>query len=62
MASHESDPQPELTRLYAPIFAWNEASQAVARKCSYAKEADLPASAIKAGQVIDRVQYAAYRS
>jgi [ribosomal protein S5]-alanine N-acetyltransferase len=52
---------PELTRLFAPIFAWNEGSQAVARKCGYLKEADLPRSAIKAGRVIDRVQYAAYR-
>ena len=26
--------QPELTRLYAPVFAWNEGSQAVARRCA----------------------------
>jgi RimJ/RimL family protein N-acetyltransferase len=52
---------PEVTRLYAPIFASNEASQAVARKCGYAKEGDLPRSAIKAGRVIDRVLYATYR-
>ena len=52
---------PELTRLFAPIFAWNKASQAVARKAGYRKEADLPQSAIKAGRVIDRVQYAIYR-
>ena len=51
----------EVTRLYAPIFAWNEGSQAVARKCGYTKEADLPRSAIKAGRVIDRVQWAIYR-
>ncbi len=55
------DSLPELTRLYAPIFARNEASQAVARRCGYVKEADMPMSAIKAGEVIDRVQYAAYR-
>lgn len=53
---------PELTRLYAPIFAWNEGSQAVARKCGYVLEARLPQSAIKAGRVIDRVQYARYRT
>jgi [ribosomal protein S5]-alanine N-acetyltransferase len=53
--------QPELTRLYAPIYAWNEGSQAVARKAGYVLEARLPQSAIKAGRVIDRVQYAAYR-
>jgi RimJ/RimL family protein N-acetyltransferase len=53
--------RPELTRLYAPIFAWNEGSQAVARKAGYLLEARLPQSAIKAGRVIDRVQYACYR-
>ena len=53
---------PEVTRLYAPIFAWNEGSQRVAMKAGYALEANLPLSAIKAGRVIDRVQYAAYRA
>lgn len=53
--------QPEITRLIVPIFAWNKASERVAQKCGYAKEADMPRSAIKAGRVIDRVQYAAYR-
>lgn len=53
--------RPELMRLYAPIFAWNEGSQAVARKCGYLKEADLRRSAIKNGQVIDRVQWASIR-
>jgi RimJ/RimL family protein N-acetyltransferase len=52
---------PEVTRLFAPIFAWNERSQGVARKCGYVKEAELRRSAIKAGQVIDRVQWAAIR-
>ncbi len=52
---------PEVTRLFAPIFAWNEGSQGVARKCGYVKEAVLRRSAIKAGQVIDRVQWAAIR-
>jgi [ribosomal protein S5]-alanine N-acetyltransferase len=53
---------PELTRLYAPIFAWNEGSQAVARRCGYVLEGRFPQSAIKAGRVIDRVQYACYRN
>ena len=53
---------PEVTRIYAPIFAWNEGSQRVAMKAGYALEASLPQSAIKAGRVIDRVQYAAYRA
>ncbi len=33
----------------------------VARTRGYVKEADLPRSAIKAGRVIDRVQWASYR-
>ena len=53
---------PELTRLYAPIFAWNAGSQAVARRAGYVHEATHPRSAIKAGQVIDRTIYAAYRN
>jgi RimJ/RimL family protein N-acetyltransferase len=52
---------PELTRLYAPIFAWNAGSQAVARRCGYVKEGAFPQSAIKGGRVIDRVQYGLYR-
>ena len=56
------DAMPELTRLYAPIFAWNEGSQRVAAKAGYAREAVMPRSAIKAGRVVDRVQYALYRS
>jgi len=53
---------PELSRLYAPIFAWNEGSQAVARSAGYALEARWPQSAFKAGQLIDRVVWAAYRA
>ncbi|MFM8901049.1 MAG: GNAT family N-acetyltransferase [Burkholderiales bacterium] len=53
---------PELTRIYAPIFAWNEGSQAVARSAGFVLEGTLKQSAIKAGVVIDRVQYATYRS
>jgi len=53
---------PELTRLYASIFAWNEGSMAVARKCGYVREGLMRQSAIKAGRVIDRVMYAAYRA
>jgi len=53
---------PELTRIYAPIFGWNEGSQAVARHAGYLKEAELPQSAIKDGRVIDRVQWACYRT
>jgi RimJ/RimL family protein N-acetyltransferase len=52
---------PELTRVSAHIFADNAASQAVARKCGFAREGLLPRSAIKDGRAIDRVLCAAYR-
>jgi hypothetical protein len=50
-----------LTRIFAPIFAWNEASQAVARNSGFVREGSMPRSAIKDGRVIDRVVWAAYR-
>jgi len=53
---------PDLTRIVAPIFAWNEASQAVVRKCGYVREGVLKQSAIKDGRVIDRVLWASYRT
>jgi len=53
---------PEVTRLYAPIFARNAASQAVARRCGYLLEGVLRQSLIKNGQVIDRALWARYRS
>ena len=53
---------PELTRVFAPIFSWNDGSQAVVRKCGYVREGVLKQSAIKNGQVIDRVLWAAYRT
>ena len=52
---------PEITRIYAPIFSWNQGSQRVATQCGYRLEGHLGQSAIKDGQVIDRVQYASYR-
>lgn len=51
----------EVTRVYAPIFDWNAASQAVARKAGYVLEGKMPMSAIKDGRVIGRVVYATYR-
>src|SRR6185437_14172574 len=53
---------PEITRIHADIFSWNAGSQAVARKSGYVREATLPQSAIKDGQVIDRVVWATYRT
>jgi RimJ/RimL family protein N-acetyltransferase len=54
--------QPELTRIFAPVFSWNEGSQAVARHCGYVREGVQKQSAIKDGRVIDRVFWAAYRN
>lgn len=51
----------EVTRLHAPIFDWNLASQAVARKAGYQLEGRMPQSAIKDGKVIGRVVYGRYR-
>lgn len=53
---------PELTRIFAPVFSWNEGSQAVVRRCGYVREGVLKRSAIKDGRVIDRVLWAAYRA
>ena len=52
---------PEITRLHADVFAWNSASAAVARKAGYFKESDMRRSAIKNGQVIDRMCWACLR-
>jgi RimJ/RimL family protein N-acetyltransferase len=52
---------PGLTRVFANIFASNEGSQAVARKCGFEREGVLKQSAIKDDKVIDRVLWAAHR-
>ncbi|MGH8632673.1 MAG: GNAT family N-acetyltransferase [Burkholderiales bacterium] len=48
----------ELIRLEAPVFDWNPASMRVLEKCGFVREGVLRASAVKDGQVIDRVIYA----
>jgi len=53
---------PELTRLFAPVFSWNEGSQAVARHCGYVREGMQQQSAIKDGKAVDRVIWASYRT
>jgi [ribosomal protein S5]-alanine N-acetyltransferase len=53
---------PELTRIYAPIFARNAGSQAVAKSCGFEQEGVFKQSAIKAGEVIDRTQWALLRA
>ena len=52
---------PELTRIYAPIFARNAGSQAVAMSCGFEQDGVFQKSAIKAGDVIDRTQWALLR-
>jgi [ribosomal protein S5]-alanine N-acetyltransferase len=52
---------PDVTRLYAPIFARNDGSQGVARRAGYVLEGRMPQSAIKDGVLIDRVVYGLYR-
>ena len=52
---------PAVQRLFAPIYARNPASQAVAAKAGFVLEARIPRSRIKDGEVIDLVQWAAYR-
>ncbi len=52
---------PEIERLFAPVYARNPASQRVAQKAGYVLEAHIPRSMVKAGEVIDVMQYAAYR-
>ncbi len=52
---------PELTRITATIFVGNDASQGVASRCGFVREGLLRQSAIKDGEVIDRVLWAAYR-
>ena len=52
---------PELTRIYAPIFLRNAGSQAVVKSCGFELESIFGKSAIKAGEVIDRTQWALMR-
>jgi len=52
---------PPVQRIVAPIFARNAGSQAAAARAGYVLEAHLPRSLLKAGEVIDVVQWAAYR-
>ena len=48
----------DLIRLESPVFEWNPASMRVLEKCGFEREGVLRASAVKDGQVIDRVLYA----
>jgi [ribosomal protein S5]-alanine N-acetyltransferase len=50
----------EVTRFYAPVFSWNAASQKVLQKNDFVQEAVMRKSAIKAGQIIDRIIWVKY--
>jgi len=52
---------PDICRLYAQVFSWNEASMRVLEKAGYSRECVLRKAAVKAGEVIDLVQYALLR-
>ena len=52
---------PEITRVFAPVHAYNPASVRVLEHCGFVREGLLRASAVKAGTVIDRVLMARHR-
>jgi RimJ/RimL family protein N-acetyltransferase len=52
---------PRYMRLEAPVFAWNKASMRVLEKAGFSREGTLRRSALKDGQLIDQVMYAAIR-
>ena len=52
---------PHLTRIFAPIYLRNDASQAVARRCGFVREGVQKQSVIKNGLVLDLAMWATYR-
>jgi len=52
---------PQTARLWAPIYARNAGSQAVARRAGYVQEGYMPYSVCHRGQAIDAVLYGCYR-
>ena len=50
-----------LVRLESWVFEWNPASMRVLEKCGFVREGVMRASAIKDGELIDRVMYAMVR-
>ena len=51
----------DLNRIYANVFAWNEASVRVLEKAGYAFEGRQLAATVKDGQVLDNLMYAVVR-
>jgi RimJ/RimL family protein N-acetyltransferase len=52
---------PDVTRVFAPVHAGNDASMRVLQKNGFVNEGTQRLSAFKAGRVIDRVIWAAYQ-
>jgi len=48
----------KVRRLEAMVFAWNPVSMRILEKCGFVREGVMWASALKDGQIIDRVLYA----
>jgi ribosomal-protein-alanine N-acetyltransferase len=53
--------QPDLWRLFAPVFPWNGASMRVLEKAAFVREAVLRRAGCKDGTVIDLIVYARSR-
>jgi [ribosomal protein S5]-alanine N-acetyltransferase len=53
--------QPDVYRLFAPVFSWNPASMRVLEKAGFRWEGVLRRSAVKDGVLIDQVMYAITR-
>jgi [ribosomal protein S5]-alanine N-acetyltransferase len=53
--------EPDVVRVFAPVFSWNAASMRVLEKAGYAREAVLVRAGVKDGTVMDRVIYAITR-
>ncbi|HWJ23362.1 MAG TPA: GNAT family protein, partial [Gemmatimonadaceae bacterium] len=53
--------EPDIARIFAPVFSWNPASMRVLEKAGYAREAVLVRSGVKEGTLIDRVVFAITR-
>ena len=53
--------EPDVVRVFAPVFSWNPASMRVLEKAGYRREAVLVRSGVKDGTLFDRVVFAITR-
>ena len=53
--------EPDIARIFAPVFSWNPASMRVLEKAGYRREAVLVRSGVKEDTLIDRVIFAITR-